>query len=185
MGQEPSKEEAKGPACRLDRYQSACELHRCVEKIDVNETTGQSPSAQWILSLRDDSTYDDEPIKFCFLKFWQNNWSSFSVRSLNYERWVYAHVIRHLVDQRVCPNFSRYLGHGTGCKFGDLKKLAKSGGILPELHATIQTITQKQLNAGDQLPEKMDDYRMLATEYVVGETMGKYCDTHEFGCAFL
>jgi len=182
MGQDPSKEESKEPACRLDRYQSACELHRCVKTIQVNPTTGQSPSAQWILSLKPNSTYDDEPIEFCFLKFWQNNNSSFSVRSLNYERWVYAHVIRHLVDQRVCPNFSRYLGQGTGCKFADLKKLAATGGISEqELLTTIETIAQKQWNANKKLLAHMEDYRMLATEYIVGETLGEYSDRREFG----
>jgi len=148
--------------CQLDRFKSACDIHVCVSRVEEiqQEKKGASPSNGLILTLKAGTTYNGDAIEKCFLKFWRNSkakqQNQNQIWALNYEMWVYSHVIRSLVDNRVCPNFSRYLAKGKRCS--KPKELLKLLGNDEE---------EKDL-------QEKEDYRLLVTEYLDGTTLREY-----------
>jgi hypothetical protein len=126
-----------------------------MESVEAIQNKGLSPSGGLILKLKQGTTYNGDDIEQCFLKFWQNGKAD-EIRALNYEMWVYSHVVRSLVDNRVCPNFNRYLFQGKRCKKENL--LAISNNAFKGMH----------------IRESEQDYRLLVTEYLHGMTIAEY-----------
>lgn len=100
------------------------------------------------------------------------------MKGLNYELWVYSHVIRVLVDQRVCPNFSRYLGHGKRCTLENLTNFSNPSFEASEITKTIQKMKDKNLIFDEKANA---EYRMLVTEFAHGPTVENYLASAEFG----
>lgn len=160
-------------SCKLDRFQSACELHVCVANVRGlvgDAVKGASPSGKWIVALKNGTTYDDQKIERCFLKFWSNQGTRLPVDGLKYELLVNVDVIRVLVDQRVCPNFSRYLGHGEQCNMEDLHHIATTGKFPGDSWEIINQVRDLDPDSGDT----GSDFSILVTEFHDGLRVEEY-----------
>lgn len=160
-------------SCKLDRFQSACELHVCVANVRGlvgDAVKGASPSGKWIVALKNGTTYDDQKIGRCFLKFWSNQGTRLPVDGLKYELLVNVKVIRVLVDQGVCPNFSRYLGHGEKCNMEDLHHIATTGKFPGDSWEIINQVRDLDPGSGDT----GSDFSILVTEFHDGLRVEEY-----------
>jgi hypothetical protein len=118
-------------ACTGNLEGDICKLGNCVEKLDGRASNSASPSDIWRLTLKDGATYKGIPVKRAWLKVFISN-AKAPMRStvgLMYELRVYRKVVSPLIEQRVCPNFVRYLSSTTGCGFADVQGILSSQGI--------------------------------------------------------
>jgi hypothetical protein len=190
-----------GNSCAIDSFSSACQMYKCVKTIQGLNAQSQSPSDQWIVDLQPGTTYKNVPIEKCFLKYWidQKEVKTPHIIGLNYELWVYAHVIQDIVDQRICPNFSRYLASGKRCTFDDLQRIATASHVdvinlkrnililahqqqgRPAVHVNLG-YNQQQLNFIQQNEEDIVNatYRLLVIEFVSGKSLLEYITTTKF-----
>jgi hypothetical protein len=122
-------------ACEnLSKLNNACEMHICIKNVNGLLSNSSSPSGTWVIDFADNTKYDDIPISRGFVKWFIDpyikNLSVMmsqdrieSLEGLNYEIETYSEVIRPLVDNNICPNFIRYLGHGKSCSFDDILRM--------------------------------------------------------------
>jgi hypothetical protein len=175
--------------CRLDRYQSACDIHQCVRSVNLIPSTskGLSPSNGFILTMKNNVTYNGAKIAHCFLKTWDNNHKGLlvdngstrlQIYALNYEMWVYGNVIRSLVDDRICPNFNRYLAHGKHCKNSALLRITHKHAPETSYESWWDNLVKDGIQKGytilDYQDSILDDQRLLVTEYLNGQTVQDY-----------
>jgi len=107
-----------GP-CDLYDTTNVCEIYSCVKNVKGLKSDSASPTDTWIITFKNDTTYNDKPINKGFLKIFVNNNNKtlgkiskikdIQLSALKYELRIYRDVIRKLVDYRICPNFIKYL----------------------------------------------------------------------------
>jgi hypothetical protein len=133
----------------LNEYVDACRMHECVINVNGLKSNSASPTDTWIVTFKDDTKYNNEPLNKAFikwymspssLKYYQTNngknelSSTYSngIYGLEYELNVYRKIIRPIIDQGICPNFIRYLGSGVRCSYNDLLNILKNGSDINE-----------------------------------------------------
>jgi hypothetical protein len=112
-----------------------CKIADCVEHVKGLASNSSSPTDTWILTFRPGVKYEGEDVQTGFMKWWvepvpyvspKTN-LYFSLEGLNYEIKVYRDVIRPLVDNRICPNFVKFLIGGEKCRSVSILNILKNG----------------------------------------------------------
>ena len=187
------------PSYDLSKHSDVCQIAPLVKSMRGKDVPhARSSSDKWILTLKDDVYYGDEPIAQVFLKV-SVNWNYVIKntpppvdRLMNWfalcmEMSLYRDVIRHLVDRQVTPHFVRYLGASDQCTFDQLKSILRQQWKDEEevnarlLSSTLAMYKKTPTSAIHSEPTRVERkfvpmaaefrYQALALEYVGEQTM--------------
>ena len=117
----------------FDETINVCSIGKYLENIKGLKGSSTSPTDTWIINFKENIIYDGKPIKKGFLKIFVNPDSlkdieifkdiTGTLKALQYEMLIYKDIITPLLDNKICPNFVRYLGNGVNCTYNDLLKI--------------------------------------------------------------
>jgi len=119
----------------------ACQIGESVQSAEYLQNSSVSASTQYKIILKEDIFQSGG--KSAILKIWsflgqegnvcqleqvdKKYISDIQIRllALDYERWIYKHIIRRLIDENICPNFVAFYSSGKRCSFDQIKKIIK------------------------------------------------------------
>ena len=117
----------------FDETINVCSIGKYVNNIKGLDGSSASPTDTWVITFKDGVTFKNVSIKKGFLKIFVSPDSAKDVdmsidnilntKALQYEMRVYKDIITPLLDNKICPNFVKYLGRGINCTYNDLLKL--------------------------------------------------------------
>ena len=136
----------------LLKYENPCKISNCVEGIIGLASSSASPTDTWILTMKNNVKYNNEPVTNVFMKIFINPTSIqqkenkflsqyacvykenherrldgnvVALKGLQYEVNVYSDVIRPLIDNNICPHFIKYIASSNHCTFDNLMDIIK------------------------------------------------------------
>ena len=125
---------------------SACKISDLVEETTGIQGDTASASDIWFLKLKQPINYDNNDIKYLFLKYTIDtkelnyitdylnidlkesdidiksffNYNMNQLNAVEYEMKVYNDIIKQLIDNNICPNFVKCISVGNSCSYNDL-----------------------------------------------------------------
>ena len=113
----------------LNKNFNLCNLGEYSDNVKGLSNNSASPIDTWIITFKNNITFEDIPIKRAFLKIFIDTTLSVtktpSKLALNYELGIYNTIINKLVLYNICPNFLECLATGNKCSFEDLLTILK------------------------------------------------------------
>ena len=93
----------------LNKNFNLCNLGEYSDNVKGLSNNSASPTDTWIITFKNNITFEDIPIKRAFLKIFIDTTLSVtktpSKLALNYELSIYNTIINKLVLYNICPNF--------------------------------------------------------------------------------
>jgi hypothetical protein len=107
--------------------------------------------------------YGKQPLNKAFMKWWITPRTVTGVgkelmllfQGLDYETKVYSDVVRPLIDDKICPNFVRFLASGNGCNYSEMENMLTLGATPMVYHDVAMRRLARNLTFirfGDQAP---------------------------------
>ena len=117
----------------IDKSFNACNLPLITKSVKGLSSNSASPTDTWIITLKDDVTYEGKKVEKVFLKFFidpsfYHYFNREPVKGLLYEQKVYAKV-REMMDSGMCNNFVKVYALGTDCNLNSLESMVTIAGI--------------------------------------------------------
>lgn len=179
---------------QLDTYKNnVCTISESIKQIYTGiPGSSASPTEAMVVEFKNNTKYKNKLIKYGFLKIWidpislkyvfkhvyDKSYYSSALGGLNYEIYVYRHVIRELLDYNICPNFIKYLGSSKRCSWKNLtnitskirpKDIKDGEHVRRTKQNIIQTIYSEDL--GERQAIDSDNYKNLNSKLLALETL--------------
>ena len=148
----------------LEKYrEQACPIFKCLKGLRGLKGNSASPTDTWILDFKAGTMYGKQPLNKAFMKWWITPRTVTGVgkelmllfQGLDYETKVYSDVVRPLIDDKICPNFVRFLASGNGCNYSEMENMLTLGATPMVYHDVAMRRLARNLTFirfGDQAP---------------------------------
>jgi hypothetical protein len=159
---------------KLGKDHDGCNIMNCVESMTTTTgAKGASDSIVWVLKMNHGVKYDDVEIHDIIMKWGASpRWTGFTMDdygitkgieyplAIEYETKVYKQLISPILDNKMCPNFIRYLGDGTDCSFDQITaRVVNKENVKKQI---------RQITGKNTLPDK---YNILLLEKSKGNSL--------------